>query len=87
MLVFVVTVVNFVLYYSIKINIRKLTHSVVCRFHIYVHVPHLEQDLQDSIYHAHASAHESKERHNKLNKVITYGLKTMEPPRGVVQKV
>lgn len=55
--------------------------------YMYVHVHHLKEDLQDSIYHAHASAHESKERHNELNKVITYGLETMEPPRGVVQKV
>lgn len=60
----------------------------MCIFeYMYVHVPHLEEDLQDSIYHAHAPAHESKERHDKLNKVITQGLKTMEPPRGVVQKV
>lgn len=54
---------------------------------MYESVLYLEENLQNSIYHAHASAHESKKRYDELNKVITYGLKTMKPPRRLVQIV
>ncbi len=47
----------------------------------------LEEDLQDSVQHAHPPAHEGEEGHHELDEVIAESLEAMKPPRRVMHVV